>query len=315
MGYKLAGYDVIGNCEIDKAMNEIYLKNNHPKYNYLMDIRDFANLQDLPEELYDLDILDGSPPCSTFSMAGSREKTWGVEKKFREGQKAQTLDDLFFEFIKVADKLKPKVVIAENVKGLLAGNAKGYVNEIVRKFDSAGYKVQVFLLNAASMGVPQRRERAFVICQRKDLGFAKLNLNFNEKPILYKEIASGGGPKIKEGTVGYERWLQREQGEGCIGDAVKRVEGGKISGFTLRYAVLNKVAPTTTASMRCLRFDIPEYLSDADLVKIQTFPQDYDFLGTDPCYVCGMSVPPVMMANIAEQIYLQWFGGSECLKK
>lgn len=75
MGYKLAGCDVLGCCEIDTKMNEIYVKNHNPKYNFLMDIRDFNNLpnEDIPEELFNLDILDGSPPCTTFSMAGERE--------------------------------------------------------------------------------------------------------------------------------------------------------------------------------------------------------------------------------------------------
>lgn len=81
-------------------------------------------LKDYPKELYNLDILDGSPPCSTFSLAGEREKNWGKSKKFREGQAYQVLDDLFFEFIKLAEKLKPKIIVAENVKGILMGNAK-----------------------------------------------------------------------------------------------------------------------------------------------------------------------------------------------
>ena len=87
MGYKLAGFDVIGCNEIDPRMNKVYVANNHPKHNYLMDIRDmvkFAKSHELPEELYQLDILDGSPPCSTFSMAGNREKDWGKKKKFME---------------------------------------------------------------------------------------------------------------------------------------------------------------------------------------------------------------------------------------
>lgn len=70
-----------------------------------------------------MDILDGSPPCSTFSLSGNREKDWGKEKVFREGQTAQVLDTLFFDFIALAKALQPKVVIAENVKVLLMGNA------------------------------------------------------------------------------------------------------------------------------------------------------------------------------------------------
>ena len=69
MGYKRAGFQVLGNVEIDPRMNKIYLKNQHPKYNFNMDLRDFNNLDELPDELYHLDILDGSPPCSTFSTA------------------------------------------------------------------------------------------------------------------------------------------------------------------------------------------------------------------------------------------------------
>ena len=91
-------------------------------------------------------------------MAGSREKACGKEKHFREGQSKQVLDDLFFHFIDTAKKLKPKVVVAENVKGLVIGKAKGYVKQIFKKFDEAGYDVQLFLLNAAFMGVPQKRE-------------------------------------------------------------------------------------------------------------------------------------------------------------
>ena len=60
MGYKLAGYTVLGNCEIDPKMMEVYKTNHHPKYSYLMDIRDFVKLPDteIPEELKNLDILE-----------------------------------------------------------------------------------------------------------------------------------------------------------------------------------------------------------------------------------------------------------------
>lgn len=184
MGYKLAGFDVIGCNEIDPKMNAMYVNNHHPKYNFNIDIRDLINWG-LPDELYNLDILDGSPPCSVFSMAGKREKGWGIEKTFREGQKKQRLDDLFFYFIDLAKKLKSKVVVAENVRGLLLKKAKGYVNEILKRFDKAGYDVQIFLLNSAKMGVPQTRERTFFIARRKNLNFPKISFNFNENPIKY----------------------------------------------------------------------------------------------------------------------------------
>ena len=145
MGYKLAGCEVLGCCEIDPKMNEIYIKNHNPKYNYLMDIREFNKLpnEEIPGELFNLDILDGSPPCTTFSMAGEREKSWGKRKKFREGQAEQTLDDLSFVFIETVNKLKPKVMIMENVEGLLQGEAWNYVQRIYKELMGIGYSINI----------------------------------------------------------------------------------------------------------------------------------------------------------------------------
>ena len=84
MGYKLAGFEHLGGVEIDKQVAKVYQLNHNPKYLFNEDIREFNKRTDLPEELFNLDLLDGSPPCSTFSMAGSREKAWGKEKQFRE---------------------------------------------------------------------------------------------------------------------------------------------------------------------------------------------------------------------------------------
>ena len=169
MGYKLAGFDVVGFNEIDQRMADIYIKNHSPKYAFIEGIQSFKNRNDLPKELYDLDILDGSPPCSSFSMSGNREKDWGKEKKFKEGQSDQVLDTLFYDFIDLAEKLQPKIVVAENVTGILKGNARDYVRRIMAAFGKAGYLMQEFELDSSQMGVPQKRERVFFIAVRKDL--------------------------------------------------------------------------------------------------------------------------------------------------
>ena len=308
MGYKLAGYEVLGNCEIDPRINKMYVKNHHPKYNFLMGVQDFykeENLKNIPEELYNLDVLDGSPPCSVFSMAGGREKYWGKEKHFREGQAKQVLDDLFFEFIKVAELLKPKVVVAENVKGMVGGNAKGYVNLIFKRFEEIGYDTQLFLLNAATMGVPQKRERVFFVARRKDLNLPKLQLSFKQKPIMYGEFASDDYKPFSLDTKLAERWKRRSPKDNSLGDTVARTENGKVSGFTDTYLFKNKVCPTVIASGGMLLFDKPGYPIDRDIMCMQSFPQDYDFCGNDPTYVCGMSVPPLMMKGVAQEVYKQ----------
>lgn len=307
MGYKLAGYTVLGNCEIDPKMMEVYKTNHHPKYSYLMDIRDFVKLPDseIPDELKHLDILDGSPPCSVFSTAGSREDGWNTEKVFREGQAAQRLDDLFFYFIEAARKLQPKVVVAENVKGLLLGNAKGYVNEIIKAFDLAGYKVQIFLLNASRMGVPQKRERVFFIAHRKDLDYPKIKMEFNEKPILFGEVRSEKGRPSKDGE--YQELLKKRiKSDKSIADISKRVRG-KGSGFGNAIFHDDDVAYTLISGSSTYRYCDAMYLSDLDCCSVQTFPQDYDFCEQSAKYICGMSVPPVMMAQVARQIERQWF--------
>ena len=95
MGYKLAGFDVIGCNEIDPKVFEVYKANHKPKHAFVCSIRDMVTAENLPDDLFDLDILDGSPPCTSFSTAGVRERDWGKQKVFSEGQQLQRLDDLF----------------------------------------------------------------------------------------------------------------------------------------------------------------------------------------------------------------------------
>lgn len=302
MGYKRAGFTVLGNCEIDPRMNNIYIANNHPRYNFLMDLRDFNKRDDLPDELYHLDILDGSPPCSTFSTCGDREKAWGKEKVFREGQKKQTLDDLFFVFLDTVEKLRPKIVVAENVKGLIKGNAKGYVNEIIKRFKLADYDVQLFLLNAAEMNVPQARERVFFIANKEH--YPRLTLDFNEKPIKFGEVRSERGQQVTGEKSKYYLSLMKP-GDLDFSDILKR-EYGKESCFSSKIVWDHRIAPTLVSNSNYYRAIDKKAYSYTDIINISTFPQDYKFESEDIKYICGMSVPPNMTANIAEQIYKQW---------
>lgn len=317
MGYKLAGFDVIGCNEIDKKVNNVYVANHHPQINLLGDIRELLwGGVKLPPQLYNLDILDGSPPCSTFSIAGNREKDWGKEKKFREGQKTQVLDTLFFDFIALAKVLQPKIVIAENVKGLLMGNAIDYVRRIYKDFDNAGYYCQHFLLDASKMGVPQIRNRVFFVCIRHDLGvnFLKVSdlfnvepyirMDFNEPEIHYGEFADYKGKPY--GKRMKEMFDNRKYGDLDMSNAYQKIVG-KRGFFNSCYLYENKVANTLTAhSDSTIPFNKPVYLSTAEVCNISTFPQDYNFCGLSPHYICGMSVPPIMMAQIATQVYEQW---------
>ena len=303
MGYKKAGFQVIGNVEIDPAINRMYVKNHHPKHNWCMDLRDFNALEDLPEELYQLDILDGSPPCSTFSTAGKREKGWGIEKKFREGQKMQTLDDLFFVFLDTVEKLKPKIVVAENVTGLIKGNAKGYVREILARFREIGYEVQLFKLNAAFMDVPQKRERVFFIANR--MGYGALKLNFNHTPIRFGKVRVVEGKEINPDSLLAKRLKFAKENDRRVADILIRMYGENTN-FGSVLVADDRVCNTLVSAGQFVRMADKKLFSDKDFVNVQSFPQDYDFCGNSVQYVCGMSVPPNMMANIANEIWRQW---------
>lgn len=306
MGYKLAGFEHLGGVEIDPPIADVYKTNHNPKYLFIEDIRDFANRLEFPEELYNLDILDGSPPCSSFSMAGNREKDWGKEKVFREGQSLQRLDDLFFDYIKLAKKLQPKVVIAENVKGLIQGNAKVYVKRIKYEFEKAGYKVQLFLLNAASMGVPQKRERVFFICQRNDLNFPKLELKFNEESITFINVKSEENGKELKGKM-RELWFKKKPNEKDLAESCIR-ETGKRAYFGTKVQLDNEIPFTIigSSSSPIVHSNKPFELTNNEYCQIGTYPLDYNFKKIEPKYLIGMSVPPVMTAQVAHQIYLQW---------
>ena len=299
MGYKLAGFEVLGGVEIDPEMSKIYVKNQEPKHEFLMGVQEFKNIPNdqLPPELFGIDVLDGSPPCSSFSTAGSREDAWGDKKKFREGQAEQVLDDLFFDFIAIADKLRPKVVVAENVKGLVMGKARGYVKMIFEKFESAGYECQLFILNASRMGVPQVRERTFFLARRKDLGMPKFFLEYQEEPILLEQAfigtdGSDGKPLSEKAS---QWWSQTVNGRLY---SVCGAETGKMN----RRLSPSHPAWTQTATPNLFHWSSPRHLSKSESIRVQSFPEDFNFLNQKPGYVCGMSVPPFMMQRVALEV-------------
>ena len=307
MGYKLAGFHHLGGVEIDQKVAETYKLNHHPELFFTEDLRDFNKRTDLPDILYHLDMLDGSPPCTTFSTAGNRDKVWGKEKHFAEGQKMQTLDDLVFVYCDTILKLRPKCFLLENVSGLIKGNAKSYAKRIVDYLTENGYTVQLFLLNAATMGVPQRRERTFFVGHKSEYHLPKLKLNFNEKPITFSEVEDKEGEHPILTTEYTENiWKNRKYGDCDFGNVTKRLYG-KVSGFTRTFLYRNQVVPTfTTYVKNTVLFHKPCRINETEIKSISTFPQDYQSPTKDIGWLCGMSVPPVMMAQVSYQIYLQW---------
>lgn len=316
MGYKRAGCDVIAANDIDPEMAWHYKRNHNPKHYFLCPIRDLLSA-DLPSELFGIDIFDGSPPCSTFSMAGSREDAWGKDKVFREGQAKQVLSDLFFDWIAMVGRLKPKVAIAENVKGMLIGNAKGYTRMVVQELDRIGYRTQVFLVNAADCGVPQRRERVFFVCARKDLNLPPLALAPKSRWVSagdatsdLQTLTAAELADTAPAETDIRFWHATAQGRGY--DDACRVIMGKASFFAHRKLAHGFPSDTLTSQphtfthwAECRRLTLREWK------RLGSFPDDYvvksDKIGK---YMIGMSVPPKMAEQVARAVCSQWFGVS-----
>lgn len=313
MGYKLAGCDVIGANDIDPEMAWHYKVNHAPKHYFLCPIRDLLTA-DLPQELFELDILDGSPPCSTFSTVGSREKNWGKEKHFREGQAKQVLSDLFFDFLDLVERLRPKTVIAENVKGMILGNAKGYCKLIMQRFRELGYRPQLFLIDAADCGVPQRRERVFFCAVRNDVATVSISLSPRNKwvsageattdlHLTEEEVAETAAKRVDR-----EAWPETDPGSWYYYYFERKT--GKRKYF--QYAKLHsqRVSPTLTSHPDLFsHWDQMRLLSSREYKRLTSFPDDYVFrsprIGK---YMMGMSVPPFMAREVAKAVCSQWLG-------
>lgn len=242
-----------------------------------------------------------------------------MEHKFREGQKKQVLDTLFFDFIKLAKKLKPKVIVAENVTGLAKGNAILYYQAIIKGMTDAGYYVTTHVLDASRMGVPQKRKRLFFIALRQDLtkyarkeenlfgAYPCLHLDFCEKEIPLKDFADYKGEEINKNSCRYKYWKLKKEGEKKI-SMVKMRLGEKESLFNYEFVSSDNPLPTITARSyhKIMHWNKPLYISKREITLGSSFPLDYDFGKEHSEYICGMSVPPIMIANIANKIWEQW---------
>jgi len=309
MGYRLAGLDVIAAVEIDPEMTDRYETNLGAGKAVRAPVGDVARWTDVELEARfgAVDILDGSPPCSSFSMAGSREGKWGEAHKFREGQATQRLDSLFLDFVELARRLRPRVVVGENVMGMLIGKARGFVLEVRDAFLAASYEPQLFQLDASRMGVPQRRKRIVFVARRLDLGMPPLSLAFDESWISAREAFEGCAPRAGEKVI----WLTERHigpwGMTRPGRALSEVHS---KGHLWNWQKIDPDSPTqtlTASAVTPLHWSEPRHVVDAECVRMQTFPDDYDFGSLPARYVCGMSVPPQMMRRVATAI-ASWMG-------
>ncbi len=169
----------IGYSEIDKYAIQIYKKHfKHKEYGDITKI----NVQ----ELQDFDLIVGGFPCQSFSIAGKR------------GGFKDTRGTLFFEIARIAKAKRPRLLLLENVKGLLSHNEGNTFATIISTLDELGYDCQWQVLNSKNFGVPQNRERVFIIghlrgtSRPKVFPIGETNKKVNRDKSISRIVARGG---------------------------------------------------------------------------------------------------------------------------
>lgn len=194
----------------------------------------------------------------------------------------------------------------------------------IRVNDNPGLTAQQIAdqLNSGAMGLPQRRERVFFIALRKDLAppFLKqidmfteapeLNLVFNFPEVVFSEIYEPNGEINKSNKLAKSELLRlelRQPGDRSLVDCDFRLRG-KGSFFNQSFIYKDKVLATITATKigQNILFDEPRKLTKKEFCLAGSYPLDYEFLKNEPGYLIGMSVPPIMVANIVDEVFNQW---------
>ena len=324
LGYRLAGFKVLYANEFVEEARNTYASNARPS-TFLddRDIRDVTAddvLSKIGKKVGELDVLDGSPPCSSFSMSGKRAAGWGKEHAYSDDQSQRT-DDLFFEYARLLEGIQPRVFVAENVTGLVRGVAKGYFKLILARLSNVGYQVQARIVDASYLGVPQSRKRLIFVGVRNDLGGKPVH----PKPLGYRyslrEAIAGLDSPWSNGQAFDPETGERIDIDGtALGREFINVKAGKGSNkyLNLSRATMDLPVPTVTAmggssrGTASVTHQEPRKFTIPELRRLCSFPDDFVLTGSyaQRWERLGRSVPPVMMGAIASTIRDEILGGS-----
>ncbi len=157
LGFESNGMECVFSCDFDKNVQDVY-QNNFGE-------RPFSDITKLdPVDIPDFDILLGGFPCQPFSISG------------KKGGFKDTRGTLFFDVCRIISEKQPKVVVLENVKHLIHHDSKNTFKVIIESLENLGYNVTYELLNTKDFGLPQNRERIFIVCTKNGVfDFSKLN--------------------------------------------------------------------------------------------------------------------------------------------
>lgn len=295
LGLEQAGFDHLACVELDSRACET-LRLNRPEWNVVEDDLIRVVEDGLLEEFAGCDLLAGGVPCPPFSLAG---KQLGKDDE----------RDLFPAILDLADQLRPRAVMIENVRGLLGNKFTEYRAEILRRLEVLGYRrAEWELLQAADYGVPQLRPRAILVALRDDVEGSW------DWPEQHPEDAPTVGDTLADlmaenGWPHAEAWAERagRVAPTLVGGSKKH--GGPDLGPTR--------AKREWASMGCSglgiadaapgpeeAFDHQPRLTVRMTARLQGFPDDWQFAGrkTAQYRQIGNAFPPPVARAIGEQI-------------
>ena len=251
----------------------------------------------------EVDVLEGSPPCASFSAVGKRDKHWGEARKYSDT--TQRTDDLFMEYVRAVERLRPRVFVAENVPGLAQGRSVGVLREVITAMQALGYKVENRYLDAQWLGVPQRRERLWFFGVRDDLNIGPTW----PLPLTHRYSILDAFHDLPPHPVPKAAWI-RDQ---AIGAEWAKLPLGQWSEryMNLMRVPLDQPCPAVTqrgggggvASVTHPReprkFTIPE------LRRICGFPDDFVLSGTyaQQYERLGRAVPPPVARAVASEVF------------
>lgn len=243
-------------------------------------------------ELPDFDILTGGFPCQSFSVIAQNPPRLGI--KDENGQ-------LFFEMCRILLEKKPLAFIAENVKGILSANNRKAFPLIINEFADCGYEISYQLMNAADYGVPQKRERVFIVGVRKDLGFSFAFPSPSVTPGNYTPLKSVIEESVSEKYIFSERAVKgmlRRRSKMNSGRAQNVSEPCNTVGSHLAKVSLNSTDPVLYENGFYRRF------TPREVARIQSFPEDFLLVGSEASQyrALGNAIPPVLSWYVGKKL-------------
>ena len=302
LGYKMAGFKELLAIDFDENAVKTF-KLNFPEVPIWLkditqikgkDMLEFCNIKE-----GELDVLDGSPPCQGFSIAGKRKV---YDKR----------NDLVLEYIRLVNELQPKVFVMENVSGMVQGTMKGLFKEYMLKMKALNYMVKCKLMNAKYYNVPQSRKRLIWVGVRKDLEKEEVFPKGNKKLITVKAAIFDLEEEEENKDTNHE-WIPVLE-KHKVYPFMKKAKQGEKLGFGLSKR-LNYSLPSPTiqtsgvagpyigSSWFCHpTLDRP--ISIREALRLQSFSDSFLVIGTlkDKAHVIGNSVPPLFMYAIAKTV-------------